>query len=93
MWLPENHPQWVVAKAVGQNALWMVSILNTTMCSDPKEISERIVVKEIKARMRFGIWHLLQCVLAKVTDDHNALWQMPIAKTGSGILYPVSQRV
>ena len=67
--------------------------LNATMHSDPNESSERIVVKKINARMHFGIWHLPQCVLAKVKDDHNALWQMPITKTRSGVLYPVSQRV
>ena len=71
----------------------MDCILNATIHSDTKESSERIVAKEINARMRFGIWHLPQCILAKVKDDYNALWQMPIAKTCFGILYPVSKRI
>ena len=34
--------------------------LNVTMRIDTEEGSERIVAKEINARMRFGIWHWLQ---------------------------------
>lgn len=59
-------------------------VLNATMYSDIKEC---IVAEEINARMGFDIWHFPQYILAKVKDDYNTIWQMPIAKIRFGIYF------
>ena len=45
------------------------------------EGSECIVVKEINTRTYFGIWHLPQCVLAKVKVEHKHVEENACAAT------------